>query len=174
MDTQIKIISILRKLSLILFLAMLYSCTKEEKFPAEPAIEYLSFTKIQNSTAIDDKGFLKISFTDGDGDMGLSESDTMSPYDKSSIFYYNFFITYYEKQHGQFVKVTPSVTFNSRIPVLTPSGNNNSLKGEISIELFINNPLSDYDTIKFDASIADRALHISNTITTPEVIVKKQ
>ncbi|MEI6124448.1 MAG: hypothetical protein WCQ95_12560 [Bacteroidota bacterium] len=161
------------KLFLLYFLTILFSCTKEESFPPEPYIEYLSFAKIQNSSAIDNKGILKIYFTDGDGDIGLSKKDTIAPFDKSSTFYYNFFITYFEKQHGQFIKVIPSVTFNSRIPVLTPTGNNKSLKGEIEIEVYFNNPFSLYDTIKFEANIADRALHISNTIITPEIVVKK-
>ena len=47
-------------------------------------------------------------------------------------------------------------------------------KGEIEIEVFINNAFSDYDTIRFDAYIVDRALHKSNTIQTPEIIVNKK
>lgn len=150
-----------------------FSCTKEEDFPDVPNIEFISFTKIANSSNVDEKGILKISFTDGDGDMGLADSDTVTPYDKTSIYYYNFFITYFEKQHGEFVEIQPVITFNSRIPELTSTSSNNSLKGEIEIELFINNPFSVYDTIRFDASIVDRALHISNVITTPEIILKK-
>ena len=160
-------------LFLLLFVLILNSCTKQEKFQVEPHIEYISFTKIQNSSAIDDKGVLKISFTDGDGDIGLSDGDTIAPYDKTSIYYYNFFITYYEKQHGQFIEVTPPVTFNSRIPIINTTGANKATKGEIEIEMYFNNPFSIYDTIKFDASIADRNLHVSNIISVPEIIVKK-
>jgi hypothetical protein len=105
--------------------------------------------------------------------MGLDDWDTLPPYDRTSKYYYNFFITYFEKQHGEFVEVTSSVTFNSRIPVLKSSSSNGALKGEIEIELFINNPFSVYDTIRFDAYIADRALHESNIISTPEIILKK-
>jgi len=133
----------------------------------------MDFTKIRNSSNIDEKGILKIFFTDGDDDMGLADWDTLPPFDKNSKYYYNFFITYFEKQHGEFVEVVPSVTFNSRIPVLTSSSSNGAIKGEIEIELFINNPFSVYDTIRFDAYIADRALHESNIISTPEIILKK-
>lgn len=160
-------------IQLILLLTIFLSCTKEEDFPEVPHIDYMDFTKIQNSNNIDDKGILKIFFTDGDNDMGLADWDTLPPFDKSSKYYYNFFITYFEKQHGEFVEVVPAVTFNSRIPLLTSSSSNGALKGEIEIELFINNPFSAYDTIRFDAYIADRALHESNIISTPEIIVKK-
>ncbi|MFA5783036.1 MAG: hypothetical protein WC868_12290, partial [Bacteroidales bacterium] len=65
------------------------------------------------------------------------------------------------------------MTYNSRIPVLTPNGENKSIKGDIEVELFINNYVSNYDTIAFDVSIADRALNVSNTIRTSDIIVKK-
>jgi len=149
------------------------SCNKEEDFSDIPYIEFLDFTKNPNANNIDEKGILKIYFTDGDNDMGLGDGDTLPPFDKSSKYYYNFFINYFEKQHGQFVEVIPAVTFNSRIPVLNSSSSNGALKGEIEIELFINNPYSAYDTIRFDAYIADRALHESNVISTPEIILKK-
>jgi len=68
-----------------------------------------------------------------------------------------------------------SMTNNSRIPVITPNGQNKSIKGDIEVILFINNPKPNvqYDTICFDVSIVDRALNMSNTIRTPEIIVKK-
>ncbi len=160
-------------ISLFFALMMFASCTKEEDFPDVPHIEYLDFTKVANSSNIDEKGILKIFFTDGDNDMGLGEGDTLGPFDRTSKYYYNFFITYFEKQHGEFVEVTPTVTFNSRIPVLESSSSNGALKGEIEIEMFINNPFSVYDTIKFEAYIADRALHESNIISTPEIVLKK-
>lgn len=148
-------------------------CTKEEVFPVEPNITFISFTKIDNNSPIDDKGILKIFFTDGDGDLGLDNGDTLPPFDKNSIYYYNYFIKYFEKKHGSFVEVQLPVTFNSRIPRLEPSGNNNSIKGEIELELYINNPFSVFDTIRFEAYIVDRALNKSNVIVTPEIIVKK-
>jgi hypothetical protein len=157
----------------ILSAFLLNGCTKEEVFPPEPAISFISFTKKANVTPIDDKGILKIFFTDGDGDLGLDEGDTIAPFDKNSVFYYNFFIKYFEKQHGTFVPVNLPVTFNSRIPRLESKGNSKSVKGEIELEVYINNPFSAFDTIQFEASIADRSLNISNVITTPEIIVKK-
>jgi len=157
----------------MIMLMIAVSCTKEEDFPEIPHIEFLDFNKIQNSGTIDEKGILKIYFTDGDNDMGLADWDTLPPFDKGSKYYYNFFISYFEKQHGEFVEVIPSVTFNSRIPVLESTSSNGALKGEIEIELFINNPFSVYDTIRFEAYIADRALHESNIISTPEIVLKK-
>lgn len=152
---------------------ILAGCKEEQIFPVEPYIEYISFTKIQNSQGIDEKGILKLSFTDGDGDIGLSDDDTEPPFDSSSIYYSNFFITYFEKQKGEYKEIVVPIPFNSRIPIINPSGKSRSIRGELEIELYINNPFTVYDTIKFDCFIVDRALHHSNTISTPEIIVKK-
>lgn len=160
---------------LILLIISGSSCKKKEHYPPEPIIEFLSFTNIQNSLGIDDKGILKIGFTDGDGDIGLKQEDTVYPYDRSGPFYYNFFLKYYEKQKGIYkeVIIDSNLTFNSRLPYLEPNKDNPNIKGEIEIEIFINNPLSVYDTIRFDVSICDRKLNVSNIVTTPDIIVKK-
>jgi hypothetical protein len=153
--------------------ACISSCTKEEVFPPEPAIEFMSFDKVVNSSGVDNEAILKISFTDGDGDLGLGDADTSAPYNIGSLYYYNYIISYYEKQHGVFTLVTLPGTYNSRIPLIAGYNYNKGLRGEIELTLSINNPFSTYDTIRFDAYIIDRALHTSNTISTPEIIVKK-
>ncbi|MCX6270991.1 MAG: hypothetical protein NTU44_07190 [Bacteroidetes bacterium] len=164
---------IFRIVVLLLPVFLLPSCLKKEHFPDTPAIEFVSFTKIQNDTGIDDKGILKLSFTDGDGDIGLAQSDTLPPFNIGSQWYYNFFITYYERQKGVLTNVNLPFTNNSRIPPLYNSGSAKSTKGEIEIELFINNPTSAFDTIAFEVSIADRALHVSNRVLTPDIVIKK-
>ena len=68
------------------------SCTKEKVYPVEPHIEFVSLTKVQNNLGYDDKGILKLSFTDGDGDIGLSDADTDPPFDSASVYYHNFFM----------------------------------------------------------------------------------
>ena len=169
---QMKKQSIHTILFLIVF-TFLSSCIKKDEFPIIPHIEFDSFTKINNNMGYDDKGILAISFTDGDGDMGLNTEETSPPYDTSSIYYYNFFITYFEKQNGEFVEVELPFTNNSRIPLLNSSGKDKPLKGKIEIELFINNYTSPFDTIRFDVFVVDRALNHSNTITTPDIVIDK-
>jgi hypothetical protein len=173
---QSKVMKAFSKILIFLLLmgfAFFYSCKKPETYPVIPAIQFESFTKIQNLTGKDEKGILKISFTDGDGDIGLAPEDTLAPYNSGSKYYYNFFIDYYEKQNGTYAKVNLPMTNNSRIPVITPDGETKSVKGDIEVVLFINNLLSDFDTIYYEASICDRALHVSNVIKTPDIIIKK-
>jgi len=156
-----------------LFTVILSSCMEKEEYPNIPAIKYVSFTKINNGTGIDEKGILKISFTDGDGNIGLSEGDTNPPFNLGSQWYYNFFINYYERQHGVLTKIELPFTLNARIPPIEGSGPNNPTKGEIEIELYFNNPATTYDTIVFEASICDRLLQMSNQVRSGDIIVKK-
>jgi hypothetical protein len=152
---------------------VLPSCSEDQVYPVVPAIEFISLTKIQNTSGIDDKGMLKISFTDGDGDIGLSDFDVDPPYDTGSIYYYNCFIKYFEKKNGQFEEIILPFTNNYRIPYTPPAQKGLPLVGDIDIELYINNYTSNYDTIRYEVYIVDRALNHSNTITTPELVIDK-
>ena len=160
-------------LALILPGLLLSSCIKKEDYPDVPRIKFKDLSKIDNGLGYDDKGILTISFTDGDGNIGLADADTAPPYNPSGMYYYNFFITYFEKQNGEYVAVEIPFTNNARIPLLNTSGYDKPLKGDISIELYINNFSSDFDTIRFEAFITDRDLNHSDTITTPDIIIRK-
>ena len=163
----------------------LVSCRKFEEYPIEPVITFDNFTLLLNSqTGTTERGVLSIGYTDGDGDLGLNTGDTLSPFDRNGSYYYNFIVKYYEMQNGTFVEVPllswnpdsqkyDTITFNGRFPNLTPENGNKAIKGVIQDTLYINNPLSDFDTIKFKVSIYDRALHKSNEVETPEIVVKK-
>lgn len=167
---------------LLLCLTVFWGCRKFEEFPNVPALTNGQFVVLMNpSTGITERGVLMFEYTDGDGDLGLSPRDTLPPFDRQSEYYYNLIIKYFEKQQGVFVEVPlltwnadsarfDTLTFNSRFPVLTPESGNQAIKGSFEDTLFIYNPLSTYDTIKFEAFIYDRALNPSNVISTGEIV----
>lgn len=151
---------------------MVQGCLKPEKYPDEPEIKFKFFK------AMGDSGLVSFEFTDGDGDVGLGESETTPPFDTSSQFYYNVFITYQEKvdgvwQNGKTIPAGDDIEFNYRTRLLTPNGKNKALKGEIQIFLvpIYYNPFSpDNDTIRYRIQMCDRALHLSNEVLTPDII----
>lgn len=170
-----------RVLFFILLVLVVGSCKDYENFPVEPQLEFIEFTILRDAQGIDQRGIIHMSYTDGDGNIGLDSTDKVAPYD------YNLFIKYYEQQNGVFKEILlirpdystnpvtyDTATFNARIPMLTPAGRNKAIRGEIEDTLFINNPLSRFDTIKFEAYIVDRDLNKSNVISTPPIIVKKR
>lgn len=158
---------------LALILVSFTSCKKREQYPIEPVISFESFTKIANNFKVDDKAILSIAFTDGDGDIGLEPWDTLPPFNYNSPYYYNIYIDYYEKRNGVFELIELPLTNNARIPFIEADLAERGIRGNIEVELYINNVLSPYDTIKFSAYIYDRALHKSNIMETPEIVVDK-
>jgi hypothetical protein len=154
---------------LILFslLILTFSCVKKPDYPIEPIIKFEDFVQFRKDSA-----HFIFSFTDGDGDIGLRPSDTISPFDTGSVYYYNFYMNYFEKQQGEWVQIDPTIPFSYRIPYLTPEGRSKALEGEILVRIpFIYFDLfSPYDTIKYSAFIYDRALHKSNVVESREMI----
>ena len=151
---------------LIITIALLSSCLKPETFPEEPFIKFSSFTAMQDS------GEIAITFTDGDGDIGLSESDTTGSFAPDNVYHHNLFIEYYEKDdiagwvRGKDLSGN-DIEFVYRVPYLTPNGNNKALKGTIKvvIEPSYFNPLSaQSDTIKYRIKLVDRSLKESNIV----------
>jgi len=158
---------------LLFIISLLASCLKREEYPIEPHIEFVNFIKYVNDAGIEDKGVLIFSFTDGDGDIGLNAADTLPPFHQGGDFYYNLYIFYKEMQNGVLTSISLPQPFHTRLPVITPSGRNKAIKGEMEIKLDIYNPLTTFDTICFDFYIVDRALHVSNTVSTPLIVVQK-
>ena len=142
----------------------LSSCLRPQTFPPEPEIAFKSFEILSDSAK------LTITFQDGDGDIGLNVSDTLPPFDTSSIYHFNLFAQYWEKDdalgwiQGTDIMGEP-IEFRYRTPVITPTGQNKALKGEIEMTLepfFYNLGSSQSDTIMYKIMLVDRSLNESN------------
>jgi hypothetical protein len=160
-------------LTLSLAALLLSSCRKDEEFPVEPQIEYLNFIKYGNDSAD-----FYISFTDGDGDIGLDKGDTFPPYNRGSIYYYNIYLRYqYKDSAGNYKDyalplippdtVPDTLEWKYRIPVVTPFGQDKSLNGEIHVRLY--GPYQVHPTYRYRCYIYDRALNKSNVADSPDL-----
>jgi hypothetical protein len=157
---------------LVLIITGLAACIKEEQYPIIPQIEFGSFTTARDISGKDSLGAVTISYTDGDGDIGLFSWDTIEPYK------YNYYLKFMQVINKQLVEVKPvdsTVTFNARIPLLTPVGRNKNIKGNITmnLELYFARNLLQSDTVAFEIYIKDRALHSSNVVESPFYILKR-
>jgi hypothetical protein len=161
--------------AMILFsvMALAPGCSKEDPYPVIPEIEFTGYANLYDTGMYATKGVLTIGFRDGDGDIGLATNDTLYPYNKSGLYYYNYVIAYWELQMGTWVPVDLNPPYSARIPVLTPFGMEKSIRG-IIVDTLNLNPVPVFDTIKFELFIYDRALHKSNVIFTPPITVRKQ
>lgn len=115
---------------------------------------------------------ISLAFTDGDGDLGLAQDDAGTGVyvgDSSN----NFHVLVQRKNNGVFESVSmdldglfyPLVNEQYVGPVDGVLEHSVSLNHNLVTELLPN------DTVRFEISIYDRALNLSNTIVTDEVIV---
>jgi len=152
---------------------MITGCIKKESYSIVPQISFLEFDKVYETGQYPINGILSISYQDGDGDIGLDPADSFPPYQRNGPYYYNLVLTLFEKQNGVFVQINDSIPFSARIPVLTPDDPGRAIKGYIvdTIPLY---PPPPYDTLKFEVFLYDRALHKSNVISTPDIVLKRK
>jgi len=157
---------------LISIVAGLTSCIKEEQYPIIPHIEFGGFATAKDITGKDSLGAISISYTDGDGNIGLFAWDTVEPKK------YNFYLKFMELVNNELVEVKPvdsTLTFNGRIPLLTPVGRNKNIKGDITmyLELYFARQILKSDTIAFEIYIRDRDLNNSNVVETPLFLIER-
>jgi len=145
------------------------SCQKIESLPEIPSISFKSFMLIDTIDALGNEGKigeLIFDFEDGDGDIGLTQPDSLSA-DSTN---FNLFFTMFSKIDGEFIEVSEKdleAPLNYRIPYIKKEGQNKALKGEIKVDFIY--LLFEYDTFKYSFFIVDRALNKSNVETTPEI-----
>jgi len=163
----------------------LLSCEAKQNYPDKPKIEYKDHEVIKNVQGRDSVINLTISYIDGDGDLGLKESQTDPPFD-TGRYANNLFMEYQERIDGEFQQVRrdkwnpeDTIGFEYRFPYVTPDGKNKSIKGDLSVKIsprpYFYYPQENYEGfVKFKVSIVDRKLHQSNTITTPAIPFKQQ
>lgn len=173
----------LTKALIFSFAILLFSCEKNNNGIGD--IPKITFAKYIKS---DDESTLKliINYEDGDGDLGLKDEDTLPPFNAKSKYYTNLHIKYLELLNDTFKEVTlpfpaedDTINYNYRFPYITPDGNNKNIKGDLEVSI----PYSEiapgaankeaYDGfIKFKIVLYDRALHESNTVSSPEIAWK--
>ena len=137
------------------------ACQKPVEYPVEPQIAYEGFFYLFNSdSTFTGEGILAFSYTDGDGDLGLDEMDTLAPFGPNDAHYYNMIVDYMKCVNGTFVK-TPllswnpqtqsydTVSFNARFHRLRDNEEPKAISGTMEYTLPVQNPLSPIDTIKF-------------------------
>jgi hypothetical protein len=174
-----KSVKYLGSLAFICFLGLLYSsCVKKANYPDIPAITYNGFTPFC-SGAKTDSAYLRVNFTDGNGDIGYPQGQEGAPND--------FFVEpmLYVATTNTYDTVTVSgsdtaLKFSYTIPNITPTGSDKELNGiiQINLESLISNvtqsfsvflPNIVYYQLEFRVWIYDRAGNKSNVLITPPV-----
>jgi hypothetical protein len=154
-----------------LLVILLAGCPDIETLPDTPRIEFESFTLSEKTDDLGNQiilGELVFLFEDGDGDIGMPEPDSVAQNDSSQ---YNLFMTMYKKIDMQYIEVGKDelgAPLFYRIPYIEPrEGQNKTLQGNIKIDFEY--LTLDYDTIRYDFYMYDRARNKSNTESTTDI-----
>lgn len=174
----------------IIILILFNACIAEPNYSDVPSI---SFTGIQNVASITqqraDSVTISLSFQDGDGDLGLSSSDSLPPFSlfntdgTENEFFFNYFVTFEKKINGNFEIVTfpntnTPISLNGRFPPLNTLERQATLEGDLHYSFLVFyggsfSPIQENDTLRFKIKIADKTLHLSNEIETREIIIAR-
>lgn len=159
--------------------ATLVACTPDSLgFSHVPAISMESVTVLSDLEGNDSIIQVTIYYQDGDGDIGLTGADTSAPYDVGSLYSHNFPVTYLvENSVDSFVQLRKSNgdlygNQHERIPVITPTGKYKSISGTLQVNLPANPISLKPKIIKLEMKLIDRALNVSNTVTTEVIQLK--
>lgn len=172
-------ISCFKKLiKIFCFFLILNACKDEPNGLQVPQISIGGIVLYKNNTGSDSIIKLTIKYSDEDGDLGLSESDTLPPFNFGSDYFYNLKIKYLVKKAGQWQHIlktgtSDTINFNQRFKRLNESNKKRKVYGEFEIRI----PASPYpgikpDTLKMVCDITDRSLQKSNEATTDIIILK--
>ena len=173
------------------------SCLQAPDYPITPEIDFkelrVNYTPRGTQDAINELTFV-LNFRDGDGDLGLSDDDIhQPPYNQPPppsvprrnhlTSEYNYLIQPYIKnamgRFEAFMNPPPLVKIGEYDATFVRLDGVNARSGPMRGELNYRLPISiDGVTFKtgqvfrFEITIIDRALHVSNTITTSEVTLR--
>ena len=162
----------------ILALFALAACQKKLVYPIEPAITYEGLAYVMDAdSTLTGEVVLSIGYTDGDGDLGLDDADTLYPFGPNDPHYYNLIFDYLKWDGSAFIETQlqnwnpqtqsyEDASFNARFKRLVFNDEESSISGTIDYKMMVYNPLSPNDSIKFRIHLIDRALHESNTVET--------
>ena len=158
-------VSSLKVIYVIVIIVIIAGCKGGEIYPIIPSIEYESSYVIRNSSTGDVENIgLVIKYRDGDGDLGLQQSDTLPPFNfvadsinsdrNINYFYNNLHVEYLEKNGDTYTHAIAPFTTDTlkkmfRVMVLTPEGKFKAIRGTIEVKFEPSIFPNRADTVKF-------------------------
>ncbi len=163
--------------NIVLFILFTFSilafaaCPKPQEYSYIPEIEFKQVKLFDsNDTLGNPEKTYRLTFglTDGDGNIGLDEGDTIG-IDIDSLYVNNVLTKMFELKGGDTIIADSLGNYNFRIPNIEPIGQNKVLIADVLIDwtfpYYADTLL--YDSILFEFYVIDRELNKSNIVKTP-------
>ena len=144
-----------------------------------PQLKILSTTVIPAPQGFDSLIWVDIAFEDEDGDLGLTDADTLGSFAFGKYDFFNLKVYMQYCDFGMWnYALNPlagngdSITFHERFPSLTPLGRNKKVIGDLRLTI----PAQPYgfvaDSVRFLIQLSDRSKKRSNWDTTSTIFLK--
>ena len=121
---------------------------------------------------------LVIGYQDGDGNIGLSDTDTAPPFNFGGLYYHNLPIEYQVKQQdGTYAEVVhpstgaPYGNQHERVPPLYDRNIAKPISGKLTVLLEANPYGVTPESVRFRLALIDRDLNKSNTLLTDPLLL---
>lgn len=161
---------------------LLVGCDRNEPAVSEvPAIAFKEYRFEREDLGGIPTDFFYVTFEyiDGDGDIGMEDGQDHIPGHPEVK--HNLFVDYYEEGEDGFNKDVECAIGGSIgtkkyvLESITPTGNNKSIKGEMTVKLeTCETPLDTIKNIRYNIYLVDRKLNYSNEIETPIIPYETQ
>jgi hypothetical protein len=138
-----------------------YACVKKTSYPTTPTVDYKGFVSYSGDSAD-----LQISFTDGDGDIGVGATDSTRTFWYTYYFQdtvTNLYKAYYRPLFFDTLRIGYVVKSPSEAFIGKP------INGEMSIRLQQSRHDSWVKKVKYVFYLYDAAGNKSNVVTSPEI-----
>ncbi len=168
----------MKKVSVFLFLLVLvglWGCYDEVSFDNKPSIVFVSLTKEirldQFSGSKKDSVILTIKFQDGDGDLGLNETEKTKAEATND---FNYIIRLFRKKNGVFKEFIPDIPYSGYFPRLKEDASKRPIEGTLAYTMQFPHPFTPVkDSLKFEVTIKDRAGNVSNAIESSTIVLNE-
>jgi hypothetical protein len=158
----------------VIFLSPFWaSCIKKPTYPSKPVIAYRDFLRYGNFSNPDSVD-LVVSFTDNEGDVGLSQKDVQGIFSVGNIYldYYSWDTAgtdHWSPVDDPMTAAIDTFKIAYRVPEVLPDGDSSEpMKGLIFVK---QKPfVKIFDKIMFVVYLYDKAGNKSDTIHTPPII----
>lgn len=167
-------------LSIVAIFLVLGSCKDNKNTTlTAPTLKIISTTVIPAPQGFDSLIWVDISFEDEDGDLGLTEADTLGSFAFGKYDFYNLRVYMQHCEMGIWeYALNPisgngdSIAFHERFPSLTPPGKKKKVLGDLRLNI----PAKPYgfasDSVRFRIQLSDRAKNRTDWKTTPTISLK--
>lgn len=163
------------RITILIFSILIFStCIKVENPSDIPEITYKKYTADYCTDQLGNQNkciSLYFKLKDGDGNIGISNSDTLPPF--TGIYSHNFYFDLLVRSENQFLPWNGLNINYFNIPHIEPEGQNKILIADVQIDLSFPINILTYDTILISFYVYDRALNQSNTVLTDTIIFEQ-